>query len=322
MCKTKARQRQNKRSACDTSGSVEQPALKRKDQRLTSESFQACAREPSEFEERLLEELGAASANSASLSEQPRKMIMTSVANELQKLIASAWKREDYIVDLDSYMREDLIAVELKEQAYLLQHGPKTESLMDQLIMPLYRTRCGALQAWCGAYRGLRQNLNEVWVIACQALEEKIVALLARSTDIDKYLSPQLWELLSAAQDAALNSLPEMAVSPEKLMQTLKDTKGENGAPFGRWPPSTLASWPNVFVRRLVCLELPGAFYADLPDRLVDLIDKVVQHRRSRARDGAEQPAMITASDITKILCDFSEDPWSNATKKRRFFDV
>ena len=127
---------------------------------------------------------------------------------------------------------------------------------------------------------------------------------------------------MSAAEDAALNSLPEMALSPEKLMQTLKDTKGENGAPFGRWPPSTLASCPNVFVRRLVCLELPGSFYADLPDRLVDLIDKVVQHRRSRASDAAEHPATITAFDISKILCDFAEDPWSNATKKRWLFDV
>ena len=31
---------------------------------------------------------------------------------------------------------------------------------------------------------------------------------------------------------------------------------------------------------------------------------------------------MITASDIKKILCDFSVDPWSNATKKRWLFDV
>ena len=183
--------------------------------------------------------------------------------------------------------------------------------------MPLYRTRCGALQGRLGDYRGLYQDLNEGWIIACQALEEKIVAFLACRTDIDERTYPQLWELLSAAQEAALNSLPEMAASPEKLMQTLKETKGENGAPFGRWPSSTLASSPNVFVRRLACLELSGTFYADLPDRLVDLIDKVVQHRRSRARDAAEHPAMITASDITKILCDFSADPWSNATKKR-----
>ena len=72
-------------------------------------------------------------------------------------------------------------------------------------------------------------------------MEKKIVAFLARRTDIEGDSYPELWELLSAAQDAALNSLPEMAVSPEKLMQTLKDSKGENGAPFGLWPPSTLA---------------------------------------------------------------------------------
>ena len=126
--------------------------------------------------------------------------------------------------------------------------------------MALYRTRCGALQARFGGCRGLLQNLKEVWVIACQALEEKIVAFLSRKTDIEEDSYPQLWKLLPAAEDAKLNSLPEMALSPEKLMQTLKDTKGENGAPFGLWPPSTLASWPNVFVRRLVCLELAGAF--------------------------------------------------------------
>ena len=113
-----------------------------------------------------------------------------------------------------------------------------------------------------------------------------------------------------------------MAESPEKLMQMLKETRGEKGAPFGRWPSSTLAPSPNVFVRRLACLELSGTSYADLPDRLVDLIDKVVQHRRSRARDAAEHPAMITASDITKILRDFAEDPWRNATKKRWLFEV
>ena len=248
---------------------------------------------------------------------------MTRVVNDLQKLIESAWKTEDYILATEKHVKVDLPGLlELKKQAYRLRGGPRYESLMDKLIRPLYTTRCGALQAWGGAYRGLRQNMNEVWVIACQALEEKIVAFLSRRTDIDEETYPQLWMLVSAAHDAALNSLPEMAVSPEKLMQTLKDTKGENGAPFGRWPPSSLAPYPNVFVRRLVCLELPGVFYADLPDRLEDLIDKVVQHRRSRGRDGAEQPAMITASDITKTLRDFADDPWSNATKKRWLFDV
>jgi hypothetical protein len=159
-----------------------------------------------------------------------------------------------------------------------------------------------------------------VWVIACQALEEEVVTFMVHRTDIKEDTYPQLWELLSEAQDAA--SVPEMALSPEKLMQLLKDTKGENGAPFGRLPPSTLASHPNVFVRRLVCLELPDATYADLPHKHVDLIDKVVQHRRCRASDSAEQPALITASDVKKILCDFSGDPWSSATRKRWLLDV
>ena len=131
-----------------------------------------------------------------------------------------------------------------------------------------------------------------------------------------------MWQLLSEAEEVALNSLPAMALSPEKLMDTLKDTKGENGALFGGLPPSTLASYPNVFVRRLVCLELPDGFYADLPCRHVDLVDKVVEHRRSMASDSPRQLAVITASDIKKILCDFSENPWSNGTQKRWLFDV
>ena len=44
--------------------------------------------------------------------------------------------------------------------------------------------------------------------------------------------------------------------------------------------------------------------------------------RRSRRSDGAAQPAMSTARDITKVLCQFAADPWSNATKKRWLFEV
>jgi hypothetical protein len=188
----------------------------------------------------------------------------------------------------------------LRDAAYLLRTGPTKKTLTRPSIKPLYTSRCGALQQRSGAFRGLYQNFTEVWVIACQALEEKVVTFMAHRTDIEEGTYPQLWELLSEAQDAA--SVPEMALSPEKLMQLLKDTKGENGAPFGRLPPSTLASHPNVFVRRLVCLELPEATYADLPHKHVDLIDKVVQHRRCRASDSAEQPALITASDVKKDL--------------------
>ena len=193
---------------------------------------------------------------------------------------------------------------------------------MHLSIKPLYTPICGVLRTRSGAFRGKYQDFKEVWVIACQALEEKIVAFLAHRTDITKHAYPQLWELLPAAEDARLNSLPEMALSPKKLMQMLQDMKGENGVPFGRLPPLTIASHPNVFVRRLVCLELPGTSYADLPDKHVDLIDKVVRHRRSRASDSAERPALITASDIKQILRDFSIDPWNNAINKRWLFDV
>ena len=174
------------------------------------------------------------------------------VVYDLQNLIASAWKREDGLAELEKHVKE---AVELRNLANKLQQGPLYRSLVDKLIMPLYRTRCGAVQGRSGDYRGLLQDVNEVWIIACQALEEKIVAFLARRTDVDERTYLHLWELLSAAQEAELNSLREMAASPEKLMQTLKETKGENGAPFGRWPSLTLASSPNVLgaFRHFVC---------------------------------------------------------------------
>ena len=78
FAKPKAAKRQNKRSAPATSGGAEQAASKRKDQHLTAELFQACARDPSEFQGCLLGELGATSSSSASLSEQQRKTRMTS----------------------------------------------------------------------------------------------------------------------------------------------------------------------------------------------------------------------------------------------------
>ena len=47
-----------KRSVCDISGSVEQPASRRKEQRLTPDWFASCAREPSEVEGRVVDDLG------------------------------------------------------------------------------------------------------------------------------------------------------------------------------------------------------------------------------------------------------------------------
>jgi len=40
---------------------------------------------------------------------------MTRVVNDLQKLIASAWKREDYIAEPEKHMKEGCIALELKK---------------------------------------------------------------------------------------------------------------------------------------------------------------------------------------------------------------
>ena len=229
---------QKQRSVCDISGRVEQPEPRRKERRLTLDWFASRTREPPEVEDCGVDELGGACSSRAGLLEWQRKWRLTKVVKDLQKLISSAWKRKGGLAEVGTHMTK---ADELKNIAKKLQEGPHRQILIHKLITPLYRTRCGALQATSGDSRGLYQDQNEVWIIACQALEETIVAFLASRTDIDSTTYPQLWELLSAAEDAALNSLPEMATSPEKLMQTLKETKGENGVPFGRWPSSTLA---------------------------------------------------------------------------------
>ena len=84
-------------------------------------------------------------------------------------------------------------------------------------------------------------------------------------------------------------------------MKTLKDTRGETGVPFGRLPTQeqfekVSAMPPDLFVRRLVCLELPHVRFADLPDesRHADLIEKVVEHRRIAAR----RAELVTETNI------------------------
>ena len=51
-----------------------------------------------------------------------------------------------------------------------------------------------------------------------------------------QHLYPCLWEIKSRRHDAVRNSLPEMPISPGQLMQTLKNTRGQTGVPFGRLP--------------------------------------------------------------------------------------
>jgi len=112
-------------------------------------------------------------------------------------------------------------------------------------------------------------------------------------------------------------------------MQTLKDTKGEDGAPFGRLPTqeqfkALTANPPDLFVRRLVCLELPDVRYADLPDvsQHAELINQVVQHRRSLADSSAARRAVITEGDVKTVLREFSTDDFSNEINKRWLLDV
>ena len=112
-------------------------------------------------------------------------------------------------------------------------------------------------------------------------------------------------------------------------MQTLKDTRGETGAPFGRLPTreqleKVTTMPPDLLVRRLVCLELPHVRFADLPDvsRHAELIQKVVEHRRSVSDSRAEQPALITETDIRTTLHDFAMDDFSNEVNKRWLHNV
>ena len=138
-------------------------------------------------------------------------------------------------------------------------------------------------------------------------------------------LYPCLWEIKNRRRDAVLNSLPEMPMSPGQLIQTLKDTRGETGVPFGRLPTKeqfekTSAMAPDLFVKRLVCLELPQVRFADLPDesRHADLVEKVVEHRRIAAR----RAELVTETDIRTALTNFATDDFSGWVHKRWLHDL
>ena len=305
--KAKAGKRQTKRGLNLSSSSVEQPGAKKKEPRLSAESFAACAAPPG-----ALDAPEAASSSSAAQSVQQLKRTLGRLEQELKKLDGMAW-----------IVADDQTELKRLTDAVCTLHGLKVSShgwievLEHPSIKLLYKPQCGALKV-----AGHRQNLDYLWVVACRKLQSQVATFAELHAEIIEDNYPWLCQVKQEAHDAVLNSLPEMAVSPEQLMQTLKDTKGENGAPFGRLPPSYLIPYPDHFVRWLACLELPDAFYAHLPGSHVDLVDKVVQHRRSRADSSAGQPALITTADIKDVLHDFSTDCWSNEAKKRWLFDV
>ena len=145
LAKPKAAKRQNKRTAGTASGSVEQPASKRKEQRLTAESFAACAAPPTE-----LEHCEPASSSSGAQPAQQRSRRMYGRRKELKKLSTTAWIVEDAAKELKW----------LIDAAYLLRQIPaKKEVLIDPLIAKLYKPRCGALQMWrSGPFLGISRT--------------------------------------------------------------------------------------------------------------------------------------------------------------------
>ena len=120
FAKPKGAQRQNKRSACAVSGSVEQPASKRKYGRLTSELFQACAGDSSDVVDRDLEIPDCARSSSAAEHEQHRQRKMARLVIDLQKLIGSAWKADNDEEEIEKFKGAHHLIKLLK----LLLNGP------------------------------------------------------------------------------------------------------------------------------------------------------------------------------------------------------
>ena len=194
-------------------------------------------------------------------------------------------------------------------------------------MIELYKPRCGSsrVQSIPG---GPYQDCAEMTAQASAQLDARMHDFVMPRDEVNENtrgLYPCLWEIKNRRHDAVLNSLPEMPMSPAQLMKTLKDTRGETGVPFGRLPTreqseSVSAMASDLFVRRLVCLELPHVRFADLPDesRHADLIEKVVEHRRIAAR----RAELVTETDIRTALTDFATDDFSGWVNKRWLHDL
>lgn len=147
--------------------------------------------------------------------------------------------------------------------------------------------QCGAFQSRSAKFSGPRQNCYEAWFVACPELTTRLVTLLdqwweLKSSEDD---SPSVCALTQEAQDARLNSLVEIAMTPAADADTDRHQRRE-------WLALRLltsvdsGSAPDCFVRVL------DAFCAHLPWAHLGLIDKMVQNRRTRAESNAEQPAV------------------------------
>ena len=314
FAKPKAAKRQSKRTACTVSGSVETPASKRKDGRLTQESFKANALDPLE-----LVDPGAASSGSAA---QDRCRRMSKLLQELKDL---NMERILKLTDLDDASLE---IQELMKRAMRLTKPVLTwTEAQEKSMRELYKSRCGPSRI-CSIPGQPSQDCAEMTAQASAKLDARINDFVIQRDEVNENtqgLYPCLWEIKNRRHDAVLNSLPEMPISPGQLMKTLKDTRGETGVPFGRLPTheqfqSVSAMAPDLFVKRLVCLELPHVRFADLPDesRHADLIEKVVEHRRI----AAQRAELVTETNIRTALANFATDDFSGFVNKRWLHDL
>ncbi len=148
LAKPKAAKRQNKRTAGTASGSVEQPASKRKEQRLTAESFAACAAPPIE-----LEHCEPASSSSGAQPAQQRSRRMYGRRKELKKLSTTAWIVEDAAKELKR----------LIDAAYSLRQIPAKKRSLDrpidrQALQAKMRRPPVSVRTFCWASPELRRS--------------------------------------------------------------------------------------------------------------------------------------------------------------------
>ena len=78
--------------------------------------------------------------------------------------------------------------------------------MQGELLLPRYKTMCGALQAGLGVRRGSYQHSIDVIANVCQSMREKHAASMGSRAGSEEYPYPQLRELMSAAQDGSVPS--------------------------------------------------------------------------------------------------------------------
>ena len=272
LAKLKAAKRQNKRTAGTTSDSVEQPVSKKQGRCLTAELFLVCARDPNEPD--ILP--GSAAQSAEKLRLWGRKMQRLHL--ELQKLT------ETWVVgeQLDKLKEMIWRAKEFGSipASFLILQKRSTNQLLT--------LSCGNLQIRSGSRKDSYQDASFFSVAACKALEERVAQFLQQLEEITEDAYPILWELKQSQTEAVLNSLPEMANSPEQLMQNMKNdctslTGGKGSTPFGRCKANTqlFGFSANYSMQMLACLEMPQHSAIDVFSSLdnSDLINMVMQSR-------------------------------------------